>query len=190
MTGQEIGDAINATNYVEGVSPLWNEMIYVDISEDNSSSEGKVNECVFTVETNRSIILRKKKKTNLLYFYLLKYKLSILYLEFHILIMDEPSGKKISSHNIPWRWFKPFYQYHLNLQQDLPQTGQTVCLYVSIMLKQSALSKENIRYFGLEVLLNGFDAPITNSQSIYSVARIVPDFKSYKYVLCFIEKYI
>jgi hypothetical protein len=50
------------------------------------------------------------------------------------------------------------------------------------MLKQSSLSKENIRYFGLEVLLNGFDEPLSASQSIYAIGRIVPDYKSYKYV--------
>jgi hypothetical protein len=53
------------------------------------------------------------------------------------------------------------------------------------MNKKSSLSKENIRYFGLEVLLNGFDLPLASSQSIYAVARIVPDYKSYKYVFFF-----
>ena len=37
----EIGETINATNFVEGVSPHWNEMIYADISDDKSHSEGK-----------------------------------------------------------------------------------------------------------------------------------------------------
>jgi len=40
MQTQEVGETINATNIVEGVSPHWNEMIYADISEDNSHSEG------------------------------------------------------------------------------------------------------------------------------------------------------
>ena len=104
-------------------------------------------------------------------------------IEIIIFIIDEPSGKKIVEHRFPWRWFVPFYQYHLNLQQTLKQTSQTTCLYVSVMHKQSSLSKENIRYFGLEALLNGLDAPIVHSQSIYAVARIVPDYKSYKYEL-------
>jgi hypothetical protein len=53
------------------------------------------------------------------------------------------------------------------------------------MHKQSSLSKENIRYFGLEALLNGFDVPLTTNESIYAIGRIVPDYKSYKYVFFF-----
>ncbi|CAF1083815.1 unnamed protein product [Rotaria sordida] len=139
ITGQDNVETINATNYVEGVSPQWNEMIYADISEEKSLSE-----------------------------------------EIILLIIDEPTGKKLVGYNLLWRWFVPFYQYHLNLQQKIKQTSQTTCLYVSIMNKLSSLSKENIYYFGLETLLNGFDVSITNNQSIYGVARIVPDYKFYK----------
>jgi hypothetical protein len=41
MSTQDVGETINATNIVEGISPHWNEMIYVNISEDSSNSEGK-----------------------------------------------------------------------------------------------------------------------------------------------------
>ena len=99
-----------------------------------------------------------------------------------MIIIDEQSQATLVQHRFPWRWFEPFYQYHLNLQQESRQTGSTTCLYISIMNKRSSLSKEKIQYFGLEALLNGFDVPLTNSQSIYSVARIVPDYKSYKYI--------
>jgi hypothetical protein len=51
------------------------------------------------------------------------------------------------------------------------------------MHKHCSLSKENIHYFGLEVLLNGFDVPIPHKQSMYAVTRIVPDYKAYKYVV-------
>jgi len=37
---QDIGNTINATNTVEGISPQWNEMIYANILEDDSHSEG------------------------------------------------------------------------------------------------------------------------------------------------------
>ena len=40
MATQDIGETINATNVVEGVSPHWNEMIYADISEDSNHAEG------------------------------------------------------------------------------------------------------------------------------------------------------
>jgi hypothetical protein len=40
MRTQEIGETINATNAIEGISPHWNEMIYATISEDDSHSEG------------------------------------------------------------------------------------------------------------------------------------------------------
>lgn len=53
------------------------------------------------------------------------------------------------------------------------------------MRKLSSLSKENIRYFGLEVLLDKFDVPLTNNQSIYAVARIVPEYRIYKCVSFF-----
>ncbi len=42
MMTQDVGQTINATNIVEGVSPHWNEMIYVDISEDDDDSEGNI----------------------------------------------------------------------------------------------------------------------------------------------------
>ncbi len=41
MTTQDVGETINATNIVEGISPCWNEMIYAEISEDTKHSEGK-----------------------------------------------------------------------------------------------------------------------------------------------------
>ncbi|CAF3995478.1 unnamed protein product [Rotaria sp. Silwood2] len=139
MAGHEDAELINATNYIEGGSPQWNEMIYADISEDKIQSE----EIIF-------------------------------------FIIDQISDKKIVEYHLLWRWLVPFYEYHLNLQKTLAQTSKTICLYISIMKKQSSLSKENIRYFGLEALLNGFDVAVTNNQSIYAVARIVPDIKSYK----------
>ena len=41
MATQDIGETINATNVMEGVSPQWNEMIYADILEDSNHTEGK-----------------------------------------------------------------------------------------------------------------------------------------------------
>lgn len=47
MTTQEVGSIVNATNVIEGVSPQWNEIIYIEISEDMNRSEGrrKENKC-------------------------------------------------------------------------------------------------------------------------------------------------
>lgn len=98
-----------------------------------------------------------------------------------LLILDKYLDAQLAEFRFPWKWFEPFYQYHFNLEYPSEQTGQTIHLYVSVMLKKSALSKENNRYYGLEALLNGFDVPITAAQSIYAVARIVPNYKSYKY---------
>ena len=106
---------------------------------------------------------------------------AIGYEEIIILVLDEARQLKIIEHSFPWRWFEPFYQYHLNLQSELKQTGQRTNLYISLMRKQSFLSKENIRYFGLEVLLNSFDVPLPTNQSMYAVARIIPDYKTYKF---------
>ncbi len=41
MATQDIGETINATNVVEGISPHWNEMIYADIFEETNHDEGK-----------------------------------------------------------------------------------------------------------------------------------------------------
>lgn len=41
MATQEVGNIVNATNVVEGISPHWNEMIYIEISEDMNRSEGR-----------------------------------------------------------------------------------------------------------------------------------------------------
>ncbi len=113
--------------------------------------------------------------------------MKIFFVEIIILVIDETRQLTIVQYRFPWRWFEPFYQYHLNLQSTLKQTAQTTCLYISIMHKKSSLSKENIRYFGLEVLLNEFDVSLTMNQSMYAVSRIVPDYKSYKYVFFFLK---
>lgn len=107
------------------------------------------------------------------------------YVELIILIIDEPRQRTIAEHRFPWRWLEPFYQYHVNLQHTIRQTSQTTSLFLSIMRKQSALSKEDIRYFGLEVLLNRFDVTVPKKQTLYAVARIIPDYESYKYVFFF-----
>lgn len=41
MATQDIGETINATNVAPGLNPHWNEMIYVDVSEDMNHSEGQ-----------------------------------------------------------------------------------------------------------------------------------------------------
>ena len=97
-----------------------------------------------------------------------------------ILIIDEPRQRTIAEHRFPWRWLEPFYQYHLNLQHTLRQTAQTTHLFISIMRKQSALSKEDIRYFGLEILLNRFEMPMIKKDAIFAVGRIVMDYDAYK----------
>ena len=48
-----------------------------------------------------------------------------------------------------------------------------------MMVKESSLSKENIRYFGIEALLERFDVPLVKAQSIHAVARIVPNYSEY-----------
>ncbi|CAF1959019.1 unnamed protein product [Rotaria magnacalcarata] len=140
MATQDIGETINATNVIEGVTPHWNEMIYADIPEENNHAE-----------------------------------------EVIILIIDEPRQRTIAEHRFPWRWLEPFYQYHLNLQHTIKQTTQTTSLFISIMRKQSSLSKEDIRYFGLEILLNRFDVTVPKKQVLYAVGRIIPDYESYKH---------
>lgn len=106
-------------------------------------------------------------------------------LEFWILIIDHPTNRAVADHRIPWSWLEPYYQYHFNLQVP-HQSRPTICLYVSIMLKESSLSREDIRYFGIEALLDKFDVPLVKPQSIYAVARIIPDYKSYRSVIsCF-----
>jgi len=107
-------------------------------------------------------------------------------LEIIILIIDEPRQRTIAEHRFPWRWLEPFYQYHLNLQHTLKQTAQTTNLFLSITRKQSTLSKEDIRYFGLEVLLNRFDVPLPKKQVLFAVARVIPDYETYKYVSFFL----
>jgi hypothetical protein len=109
----------------------------------------------------------------------------ILYLDVIILIIDEPRQRTIAEHRFPWRWLEPFFQYHLNLHHTLKQTSLTTNLYISIMRKQSTLSKEDIRYFGLEILLNRFDVPIPKKQVLFAVARVIPDYETYKYVSFF-----
>lgn len=103
-----------------------------------------------------------------------------IYIEIIILIIDEPRQRTLVEHRFPWRWLEPYYQYHVNFQQTIKQTAQTTSLYLSIMRKQSNLSKEDIRYFGLEVLLNRFDVTLPKKHVIYAVARVIPDYDTYR----------
>ena len=41
MATQDIGETINATNVIEGISPHWNEMIYADIPDELNHTEGR-----------------------------------------------------------------------------------------------------------------------------------------------------
>ena len=108
--------------------------------------------------------------------------MDVYVLEIIILIIDEPRQRTIAEHRFPWRCLEPFCHYHLNLQHTLKQTAQTTNLFLSITRKQSTLSKEDIRYFGLEVLLNRFDVPLPKKQVFYAVARIIPDYETFRYV--------
>lgn len=40
LATQDVGETINATDIVQDISPQWNEMIYAEISDDNSETEG------------------------------------------------------------------------------------------------------------------------------------------------------
>ncbi|CAF1586928.1 unnamed protein product, partial [Didymodactylos carnosus] len=99
-----------------------------------------------------------------------------------LLIIDELHTQTLAEFRFRWHWLEPFYQYHLNLI-NIPkqQQQQPIHLYISLMRKESSLSKEDIRYFGLEILINQFDVPIPKKQSLYCVARIVPNYNSYKH---------
>ena len=108
-----------------------------------------------------------------------KWEERIRCLEFLILVIDDATNRAVAEHRIPWTWLEPYYQYHFNLQVP-HQSRPTICLYVSITVKESSLSNENIRYFGIEALLDRFDVPLVKPQSIYAVARIIPDYKSYR----------
>ncbi len=45
---QDIGETINATNVVDGISPHWNEMIYADILEETNHAEGEIEDKHFS----------------------------------------------------------------------------------------------------------------------------------------------
>jgi hypothetical protein len=105
---------------------------------------------------------------------------SISLVEVIILIIDEPRQRTIAEHRFPWRWLEPFFQYHINFQYTIRQTAQTTSLFLSIMRKQSVLSKDDVRYFGLELLLNRFEVPLNQREVIYAVARVVPDLEAYR----------
>jgi hypothetical protein len=51
---------------------------------------------------------------------------------------------------------------------------------VSITRKQNYLSKQDLKYYGLEIALNQFEVNLSQKNSIYATARIVPDYKAYK----------
>ena len=53
-------------------------------------------------------------------------------------------------------------------------------LFISITRKQDLLSRNELRYYGLEVLLNHFDLNIPQKDSLYAVARVVPSYTNYK----------
>lgn len=50
------------------------------------------------------------------------------------------------------------------------------------MRKKDVISNKEYKYYALELLLTQFEIGLIQKQSIYAVARIIPNYNSYKYL--------
>ncbi|XP_051898693.1 coiled-coil domain-containing protein 33 [Pristis pectinata] len=97
-------------------------------------------------------------------------------------VADSRSKELLASYSLPVPYLQMFHHYHLELIQPHPSIPSGVRLYVTVVRKGSVIPRqEGFAFTGFEVLLRAVEYPLKNpSGPLLAVARIVPDYESYK----------
>ncbi|XP_059802605.1 coiled-coil domain-containing protein 33 isoform X5 [Hypanus sabinus] len=97
-------------------------------------------------------------------------------------IADSRSKELLASYCLPVLHLQMFHHYHLELVQPHPSIPSGIRLYVTVVRKGSVIPRqEGFAFTGFEVLLRAVECPLKDpSGPLLAVARIVPDYESYK----------
>ncbi|XP_076800040.1 coiled-coil domain-containing protein 33-like [Clavelina lepadiformis] len=102
--------------------------------------------------------------------------------EIVLTVADSVSKEKLVTYNLPIINLEPFHPYHFELVKPTKSIPSGIRVYVTVLRKQSHLPRlEDFGFCGLEVTLRDFQQELSNSSgSLIAIARIVPDYTSYK----------
>ncbi|XP_067871581.1 coiled-coil domain-containing protein 33 isoform X2 [Heterodontus francisci] len=97
-------------------------------------------------------------------------------------IADSRTKELLASYHIPVTYLQMFHHYHVELIQPHPNIPSGVRLYITIVRKGSIIPRqESFTFTGFEVLLRAVENPLKDPVGpLLAVARIVPDYESYK----------
>ncbi|XP_078388341.1 coiled-coil domain-containing protein 33-like [Cetorhinus maximus] len=97
-------------------------------------------------------------------------------------IADSRTKELLASYRVPVTYLQMFHHYHVELIQPHPSNPSGVRLYITIVRKGCIIPhQEGFAFTGFEVLLRAVENPLKDSKGpLLAVARIVPDYESYK----------
>ncbi|XP_067829643.1 coiled-coil domain-containing protein 33 [Heptranchias perlo] len=97
-------------------------------------------------------------------------------------IADSRTKELLASYRVPVTYLQMFHHYHIELIQPHPCVPSGVRLYATVVRKGSVIPRqEGFAFTGFEVLLRAVENPLKDpSGPLLAVARIVPDYESYK----------
>ncbi|KAK1157967.1 coiled-coil domain-containing protein 33-like [Acipenser oxyrinchus oxyrinchus] len=97
-------------------------------------------------------------------------------------VADSRTKELLASYRLPIHYMQPFHHYHMELVQAHKRVPAGVRLYATVVRKGSAIPRQpGFSFTGFEVLLQALEKPLLEPVGpLLSVARIVPDYESYK----------
>ncbi|XP_072348905.1 coiled-coil domain-containing protein 33 isoform X2 [Scyliorhinus torazame] len=97
-------------------------------------------------------------------------------------IADSRTKELLASYRVPVTYLQMFHHYHIELIQPHPGVPSGVRLYITIVRKGCIIPRqEDFAFTGFEVLLRAVENPLKDPVGpLLAVARIVPDYESYK----------
>ncbi|XP_058850981.1 coiled-coil domain-containing protein 33 isoform X1 [Acipenser ruthenus] len=97
-------------------------------------------------------------------------------------VADSRTKELLASYRFPIHYLQPFHHYHMELVQAHKRVPAGVRLYATVVRKGSAIPRQpGFSFTGFEVLLQALEKPLLEPVGpLLSVARIVPDYESYK----------
>ncbi|MGH0146529.1 UNVERIFIED_CONTAM: hypothetical protein FKN15_008327 [Acipenser sinensis] len=97
-------------------------------------------------------------------------------------VADSRTKELLANYQLPIHYLQPFHHYHMELVQAHKRVPAGVQLYATVVRKGSAIPRQpRFSFTGFEVLLQALEKPLLEPVGpLLSVARIVPDYESYK----------
>ncbi|KAK2143413.1 hypothetical protein LSH36_843g00070 [Paralvinella palmiformis] len=99
--------------------------------------------------------------------------------------VDKGSRDVLVTYNLPVSLLRPFHQYHLDMNMPDHKSAANIHTYVTLMRRTAVLPNDfsSPNFLAFQVFLQGFERRLKNPVGrLLAVARIVPDYYSYKWV--------